>query len=243
MTKYGIDVSKHNGDINWAHVKASGKVDFAIIRAGYGKTISQKDEKFERNYTGCKAQEIPCGVYWYSYAKSVEEAKLEANVFLQVIKGKQFEYPVYLDLEEAFQFALGKTKVSEMAKTFMDILEKAGYYVGLYSSKSHLESYFTEDILHRYTIWVAHYGVKETNYRYPYALWQYSESGSVSGITGKVDLNLCYTVDFPEAVKKLGLNGFEKTTPIVTSEEPGKKKVEVKMWFDDHEYSGLLEEM
>ena len=94
-----IDVSKYQGDIDWAEVKRSG-VEIAIIKAGYGRLVSQKDEKFEQNYAGAKAQGIKVGVYWYSYAMSKNEALLEAKACLEVIKGKQFEYPIYFDLEE-----------------------------------------------------------------------------------------------------------------------------------------------
>ena len=86
----GIDVSKHDGVIDWKKAKDSGLVDFAVIRAGYGRLIEQKDKKFESNYQGCKENNIPCGAYWYSYAHSVAEIQTEARVFLEVIKGKQF---------------------------------------------------------------------------------------------------------------------------------------------------------
>lgn len=86
----GIDVSKHNGSIDWQSVKASGKVDFCIIRAGYGKSISQKDAKFEQNYADAKVQGIPVGAYWYSYAITPAEAEAEAMAFLQAIAGKQY---------------------------------------------------------------------------------------------------------------------------------------------------------
>lgn len=236
----GIDVSKHDSTIDWKKVKASGMADFAILRAGYGRLISQKDVKFEEFYKGCKENNIPVGTYWYSYAKSVEEIKTEAKVFLEVIKGKQFEYPVYLDFEEKSQFNLGKAKCSEMAKAFLTILENAGYYTGLYSSKSHLENYFTEDILTRYTVWVAHYGVTKTSYKYPYDIWQYSESGTVSGINHKCDLNYCKT-DFPEIIKKAGLNGFEKSADP-PAPEPDTKKHEVTITIDGKKYSGLMQE-
>ena len=215
--KKGIDVSKHNGIIDWKKAKESGQVDFSVIRAGYGRLISQKDTRFEQNYAGCKENNIPVGCYWYSYAKSVAEIQTEAEVFLQAIKVKQFEYPVYLDFEESSQFALGRVKCSEMAKAFLDMLEQAGYFAGLYSSKSHLESYFTED---RYTVWVAHYGVSQTSYKYPYDVWQYSEKGTVSGLTGNFDMNYCYRDDFPEIIKNAGLNGFPKSveTPVESVE-------------------------
>ena len=209
----GIDVSVHNETIDWQKVKSSGFADFAVIRAGYGRLIEQKDKQFERNYTECKKYGIPCGSYWYSYAKSVSEIQTEARVFLEAIKGKQFEYPVYLDFEEKSQQALGRTKCSEMAKAFLTLLEESGYYAGLYSFKSMLESCFTDEILTRYTVWLAHVNVSKTTYTKPFDIWQYSWNGKVSGITGgsgKCDLNYCYKEDFPEVIKAAGLNGFTK---------------------------------
>lgn len=224
----GIDVSKHNGTIDWQKAKNSGSVDFAVLRAGYGRLISQKDIQFERNYSECKKYNIPVGAYWYSYAKSVPEIQTEARVFLEAIKGKQFEYPVYLDFEEKSQQSLGRAKCSEMAKAFLDILEKTGYYAGLYSFKSMLDNCFTDEILNRYTIWLAHVKVSKTSYTKPFDIWQYSWEGKVDGITGgsgKVDMNYCYKTDFPEAIKKAGLNGFTKSAE--TPESPEKSVEEL----------------
>lgn len=216
----GIDVSKHNGNIDWQKVKASGIVDFAILRAGYGKLASQNDTQFERNYAGAKAVGIPIGCYWYSYAKTVSEARQEAYVFLQVIKGKQFEYPVYLDFEEQSQFKTGKNNCSAMARVFLEIVENAGYFTGIYSSKSGLENYITPEIRNRYTVWVAHVNVSKTTYSGAHDIWQYSWKGRVSGITGNsgdVDMNYCYR-DFPAIIKNAGLNGFEKPETVENSE-------------------------
>lgn len=201
----GIDVSKHQENVNWSHVKADG-VKFAIIRAGYGKEISQKDPQFENNYAGCKSNGIPCGVYWYSYAMSEAEARQEAAVCLKVIAGKTFEFPIYYDIEEKKQFTLGKAKCSAIAKAFLETLENAGYWVGLYTSKSFLETYFTDDIRKRYAVWVAQYNTKCT-YSGQYGIWQKSSTGKVYGITGNVDVNECY-FDYPAAIKKAGRNGF-----------------------------------
>ena len=210
MTK-GIDVSKHNGVIDWSKVKKSG-VDFAVIRAGYGRLIEQKDKQFENNYAGCKEQGIPCGAYWYSYAHSTAEIQTEARVSLQAIKGKQFEYPIYLDMEEKSQFNLGKATCSAMAKAFLEILENAGYFVGIYSSKSGLENYIDADIREKYTVWVAHVNVAKTSYAMPFDVWQYSWKGRIDGISGDVDCNYGYK-DFPTIIQGRGLNGFEKSTP------------------------------
>lgn len=237
----GIDVSKHDSTIDWKKVKASGMVDFAILRAGYGRLISQKDIRFEENYKGCKENGIPCGAYWYSYAKSVSEIQTEARVFLQAIKGKQFEYPVYLDFEEKSQFALGKATCSAMAKAFLDILEKAGYYAGMYCSSSYLTNYFTDEIKTKYTMWVAHYGVSKPSYAGAYDIWQYSSTGTVSGINHRCDMNYCYKTDFPEVIKKAGLNGFEKSADPLASELDTKKH-EVTITIDGKKYSGLMQE-
>lgn len=203
----GIDISKHNGAVNWAQVKADG-VQFAILRAGYGKEASQKDTQFEANYAGCKAHGIPCGAYWYSYAATPAEARQEAAVCLSFLRGKTFAFPIYFDIEEQKVLAQGKTACTAIAKAFLETVEKAGYFVGIYSSKSHLESCFTEELRTRYAVWVAHYGVEKTTYHGQYGIWQKSSTGKVSGIRGNVDMNECYT-DYPAAIRKKGLNGFK----------------------------------
>ncbi len=228
----GIDVSVHNGNIDWQKVKFSG-IDFAILRAGYGREISQKDARFEENYRNAKAAGIPVGAYWYSYAMSEDEARIEADVFLSVIKGKQFEFPIYFDVEEKKQFDLGKEKVSAIMRAFLEKVESAGYFVGLYGSASSLKTHTADDIKNRYTIWLAHW-VNQTNYSDAYALWQYSDKGSVSGISSNVDLDIGYK-DFPAIIKANGLNGFgQAPTP-----KPDNK-VNVTVQIGNDNYKGTL---
>lgn len=211
MAKYGIDVSQWQGDINWNAVQT----DFAIIRAGYGKEKSQIDTKFERNYSGAKAAGIPVGAYWYSYAMSADEARQEAKVFIEALKGKQFEYPVYLDVEEAKVLQLGKDKVSDIIIAFLEEMEKAGYYAGLYMSASPLTTHTTDFVKKRFAVWVANYGVSKPNYSGQYGMWQKSSTGHMQGISGNVDINECY-VDYPREIKADGKNGFAK--PAITPE-------------------------
>lgn len=214
----GIDVSVHNGNIDWNKVKSDG-IDFAILRAGFGRLEKQKDEKFEQNYAGAKAAGIPVGAYWYSYAMDEDEARLEADVFLKVIKGKQFEMPVYFDLEEKKQFDIGKDKVSAIMRAFLERVESAGYFTGLYGSASSLTTHTADDIKSRYTIWLAHW-MNQTNYNGAYAVWQYSSKGNVAGINGDVDLDICYK-DFPNIIKSKDLNGWGKSpAPVQTDDEP-----------------------
>lgn len=203
----GIDVSKHNGAIDWNKAARDG-IEFAIIRAGYGKTDKQKDPCFEQNYRDAKANGVFVGAYWYSYATSVEEAKLEAKAFLSCIKGKQFDFPVYFDLEEAKQFALGKKVVSDIIRTFLSTIESYGYYVGLYMSTYYLNTYVEDDIKTRYSIWVAEWSSK-CKYEGTYGMWQRTEKGYVNGINGNVDLDISY-VNYPSIIKACGLNGFIK---------------------------------
>lgn len=208
--KNGIDVSKHNGVIDWNDVKKSGEVDFAILRAGYGKSISQKDIQFERNYAGAKAVGIPVGAYWYSYALTPAEAVAEALTFMKAIEGKKFEYPVWLDIEETSQFHTGKKNVSAMIRAFCTEMEKAGYWIGVYSSRSAIQSYFDDEVQKRYSIWAAEWA-NALHYEGA-AIWQRSEKGRIDGITGNVDLDISY-VDYPTAIKEAGKNGFTKEEP------------------------------
>lgn len=207
----GIDVSYAQGNINWEQVKASKKIDFAILRAGYGKEFSQVDSQFEKNYAACKRLGIPVGVYWYSYATTTAEAEQEANVCLQTIQGKQFEYPVAFDIEEKDSLQ----NADALCKAFCDAVEAAGYYAAIYTFKSALESNISAAIKNRYDIFLSHVGVQQTTYAGAYGLWQYSWTGSLPGISGDVDLDYAY-IDYPSIIKNAGLNGFAKNTTTAT---------------------------
>lgn len=195
MKTKGIDVSHHNGIIDWS--KVAKHVNFAIIRAGYGKITSQKDKQFESNYKGCKLNKIPVGCYWYSYAVSAEEARQEARTFLKVIEGKSFEMPVYYDIEEAKSLP----HFNEIARAFCDEVEKAGYFVGIYSYKSAFDYHASAEIKNRYSLWWSHVDT-ENSYS---PLHQYTWKGKVDGVTGDVAMNYC-TKDFVTIIKANKLN-------------------------------------
>ena len=204
----GIDVSYAQGVIDWEKVKASGLVDFAILRAGYGKETTQVDTQFERNYAACKRLGIPVGVYWYSYATTAAESEQEAKVCLQTIRGKQFEYPVAFDIEEKESLQ----NADALCQAFCSALEKQGYYAAIYTFKSALENNISAAIKSHYDIFFSHVGVQQTSYAGAYGLWQYSWTGRIPGITGDVDLNYAYK-NYPAIIKQAGLNGFGKTEP------------------------------
>ena len=216
VQKRGIDVSYAQGEINWDAVKASGQVNFAILRAGYGRETSQVDTQFERNYAACKRLGIPIGVYWYSYATTAAEAEQEAKVCLQTIRGKQFEYPVAFDIEEARSLP----QADALCTAFCNALEKQGYYAAIYTFKSALENNISAAIKSHYDIFLSHVGVQQTSYAGAYGLWQYSWTGRIPGISGDVDLDYAYK-DYPAIIKAAGLNGFTKTTqPTEPEPEP-----------------------
>lgn len=213
----GIDVSVWNGTINWFQVKS--EIDFAILRVGYGREVFQKDAKFEANYSGCKTNKIPVGGYWYNYAKTVEDAKREADACLKCLAGKTLDYPLWYDIEENSVFATGKDNVSKIADTFCTILKEAGYKVGIYSSYYTFQTYFTEDVKKKYDIWLAHVGnggapLSNTGYPGHKEMWQYSWKGSYPGIGGDVDEDWSY-VDYAKKEE-------EKPAPEPAKPEPVK---------------------
>lgn len=191
MAKKGIDVSYHQGDINWSKVKSAG-IEFAILRIGYGMYDNQKDSKFEENYSEARAAGIPVGVYHYSYAKTVDEAKREADLVLKWLNNRDLDLPVYFDIEDKTQQNLGKDTLNAICRKFCDTIEAGGYWAGIYSNKYWATGLIDGPTLgKRYTYWVAQYNSKCT-YTGPYAMWQYSSSGSVNGISGRVDMNYLY---------------------------------------------------
>ncbi|MCA9746130.1 MAG: glycoside hydrolase, partial [Ruminococcus sp.] len=124
----GIDVSKWQGDINWEKVRASG-VEFAMLRAGFGRCQGQNDTSFERNYREAKKNDILVGAYHYSYAKTVSDAEKEAEYFLSLISGKSFEFPVAFDIEDNSQKNLSREEISNIVEAFCGKTDKAGYFL------------------------------------------------------------------------------------------------------------------
>lgn len=188
-----IDVSDWQQDIDWATVK--NHIDGAIIRCGWGKDLEKQDDvKYHQNVQGCIDNAIPFGIFLFSYAKTIDRAKSEAQHVLRLLepyKGK-LAFPVYLDLEKDGT----QEGAVERAKVFADILEKEGYMVGMYANEWWWKTYL-KDGLDKYTKWVAKYKGKPEGISGTYDMWQYSSKGSVPGINGRVDVNECYR-DFPK---------------------------------------------
>ncbi|MBR4868933.1 MAG: hypothetical protein IKU10_07235 [Clostridia bacterium] len=217
-TLWGIDVSQWQGSINWNQVKAAG-VDFVILRGWcYGK-----DSNFESYYAGAKAAGIPVGVYVYTYGLNESAIVGEINSLINnCLKGKQFEFPIYVDMEcTSYQGNSGwvngydinsKATNANLMDAACRTLENAGYYAGMYTYTSFIQSYLDVSWLKdKYTMWIADYRAT-CGYNGPYDMWQYSSTGRVNGISGDVDMNYCY-FNFEPIVKSKGFNGYE---PSVT---------------------------
>ena len=179
-----IDISTWQQNVDFNKVKAAG-VTAVIIRGGFSET---KDNQFENHYRGARAAGLKIGAYWYSYAYSVSEAEKEAKACISVLSGKSFDLPVYYDMEESGQMALGMTALTNIACRFLDTLKAKGYRVGVYSSPSWFSQFLNYDLLtSKYSIWLAQWG--SSSYAYDCDIWQYADDGSVPGIDGNVDMN------------------------------------------------------
>lgn len=193
----GIDVSQHQGKIDWEKVKADG-VKFAILRAGYGK--NNIDQQFKRNISECNRLGIPVGVYWFSYALSVDMALNEAKYCLAAIKPYKVDFPVFFDFEyDSVDYAkrcgvtITANSASAMAIAFMQKVKAAGYVAGWYANPHYIKSYLNNPVLEQFPLWIAHYASK-----YSYSgkanvvMWQYSSSDKVNGVSGNCDMNHGY---------------------------------------------------
>lgn len=228
MTKLvGVDVSKYNGYPDWAKAKQSG-VQFAILRLGSGYGGGYVDKTFEYNYKECKKAGIGVGVYIASYLN----IGAEIDMTLKALKGKQLEYPVFFDIED---FSLSgrsytNTQLTNYTVRYCSEVERAGYYVGIYSNKAFLDSRLYWERIKKYDIWIAHWS-KGVNYAGKYGMHQYTNQGQWRGIAstgeGGVDTNWCF-VDYPSLMKKLGINGYKKQK----AEVKGLSKMEEEKLLD-----------
>ncbi len=213
-----IDISYWNSDSISSWSKIASDIDAIILRLGFAYTASKKmeeDDSFADYYAAAKKYNIPVGVYYFGAATTAREASREADFVISLLKkyNCKLEMPVYYDLETEDQVDLTQAECTEVARTFCDKLKAAGYFVGIYCNK-----YFARDELYAsrlsdYHFWIAEYNSSCT-YNGTYGMWQYTETGRVSGIDRVCDKNYCY-YDYPSYIKANGLNGFPK--PSITN--------------------------
>lgn len=211
MRKFGIDISVWNKNMNISKAKAEG-VEFVIIRGAYG---NKKDTAYENNYNKCKSLGLPVGVYWWTRAVNEAQASEEAIALINnCLKGKQFEYPIYIDVEDKLLANLGKSKVDAIITSALITLEKNGYYAGFYMNKDWYNNKCNgANLAKRFASWIAQW----TSQNQTYPMWQFGgETNKIRSniVAGEVcDQDYCH-VDYPSEIKKAGLNGFSKgTTP------------------------------
>ena len=236
---HGIDVSEHQGTINWAQVKKSG-VDYAIIRCGYGMDQTDQDDKnWYTNADACIKNGIPFGTYLYSYADSVERAKSEAQHVLRLVKGYNLSYPIYYDLEESsVREKLSTTEIANIAQAFCDIIEDAGYEVAIYANTDWFTNYLTNNKFSQWDKWVAQYNTICT-YKGDYSMWQCSSQGRVNGISGYVDLNIDLGAALEPPVRLVTENGktycYQGDTQLF-----GEQKVDGHWYYFDKDKKGEM---
>lgn len=192
-TQIGIDVSKWQGDIDFSKLKNSG-VEFVIIRVGSSNGLNGEnfvDSKFIQNIKNANAVGIPVGIYFYSYASTIDRAISDAKWIVEQIKDYKVDLPIAFDWENwgSFnKFDVSFFGLTNIAKGFMDTIKDAGYDAMFYSSKTYLENIWLPT---SYPVWLAHY-TKNTNYTGDYSFWQICSNGRVDGISGDVDINIRY---------------------------------------------------
>ena len=209
MNKRGIDVSTWQGEIDWNKVKNSG-IEFAIIRSGWGYSGDGKiDKYFIQNIRNAKNAGIKVGVYHYSYATSVDNAKQEAKYCLDIVKsaGIKLDLPIYFDIEDnSIANKHDRETRTQMCINFCSEIENSGYWAGVYANLNWFNNYLNKnELAKRYTLWLAQYNDKNDM---PCDVWQYTSSGKVDGISGNVDMNIMYR----DLISEIGKYGNSETT-------------------------------
>lgn len=196
-SRFGIDVSQFQGNIDWKKAAADG-VEFAMIRLGYRLCDSGNiglDKKYKKNLRKAKDAGIDVGVYFFSQATNVSEAMEEAKYVIKHIRGKGINMPVAFDLEPVEGSnritSMSETEKTEVADAFCQVIEKAGYRAMVYGNPTFIADSYSMGYLTNYDTWLAHY-TDFTGYDYKFTMWQYTDSGEIDGIDGYVDFDLYF---------------------------------------------------
>lgn len=214
---YGLDLSKHNGLVDFKKVKEQG-VKFVILRCGYASLSNRsnlyKDPKFEEYYKGAKEVGLNVGVYFYSRCNTTATALAEAKFILNTIKGKELDYPVWLDVEDVSTLkSVPRETMTNAITTCLNYIQDKGYYVGIYTGAYILKDYLVENKLSSYDKWIAQWS-KTCTYKGSYGMWQFGgetnvlKSPKVQGVSSKsCDQNYAL-IDYAKIIRARGLNGL-----------------------------------
>ena len=197
----GIDISKHQSNINYSKLK--GQIDFAIVRTSYG--FFNEDNMYKVHIKGLESNGIPYGLYHYSYARNLEEAKIEVEGFLNIAKNYNPTYPLIIDMEDSDNWKKNNGNPSnnmyvQICEYFCNYLEQNGYYAMIYANKNWFETKLNDSRLDRFDKWLAEWNASPT-YGKAFGIWQYTSSGKVDGIQGLVDMNIAYK-NYPQIIQK-----------------------------------------
>lgn len=216
MKELAYDISTWQGGINYQAIKE--RVKYCILRAGFSET---KDNQFENHYNGL--QGLNLGAYWYSYAQSTDEARREAKKCLEVIKGKKFTLPIYLDIEDPSMSGLGRGTLDAIVRAFGEEIEKAGYYFGVYSNLNWYRNIISGSELNKkYDWWIACWSDSAPS-GVDYGVWQFTSDYNTFG--ERLDANYVL-VDYPKIIKEAGLNHLGGDTPTPTPTPSPSKSID-----------------
>ncbi len=215
----GLDVSRYQGGIDWNAVARSGR-QFVIIRAVSSNNAGvYVDPYFERNYAGAKAAGLRVGAYYFTYAQTNAYADREIDLLCQVLRGKKFEYPIFVDMEAESVAALGRERTTELAGYALERLRREKFYAGLYTYAAFARNRIDMHRLSAYPLYIADY-TGSVQYPGAYQMWQYTGTGRVPGVSGNVCLDYSYR-DFLPEIRQCGFNGYEAQAPMPMTPVPG----------------------
>ena len=208
MSKTIMDVSRWQGRIDWDAVKASGKVDGVMLRAlGFSGGRPYVDPYFERNYAACAARGIPVGVYfWLGSTTTCGQADI-TGLLRSVLEGKTFQMPVAIDVEDPKLKVMTPKELSALVKLYAAEIERWGLYAMVYTYTNYADTALDMDALTAYDLWIADYRGKRPSRKH--GIWQYTDKGSVPGVSGPVDLSHAYK-DYPAIIKRAGLTHIKE---------------------------------
>lgn len=221
-TVQGLDISACQGpNVNFNAIKMAG-YDFVILRVNEWNNVKKdvvKDSCFETFYARAKAAGLKVGAYYFTYANTIDYVAYEAKRCIEWLKGKQFEYPIWFDLERENQFAQGMSFCDNAVNTFCNALTKAGYYTGVYCSTFWYTKCVSKSVREKWPCWIAEWGSK-CNYKSAYGMWQNGTAYVNNSGTGEIDHDYSY-VDYESIIKSKGLNGFPKPSTNVKTLDTG----------------------
>ena len=224
MKEFGIDISHWQGDFDFAKAIKEG-VKFVVVKGGGGDGGLYVDSKFVKNYTEAKKNKLPIGVYWYSKALSIGDAEKEADYFYNnVLKDRQFDLPIYIDVEEKAQFDLGKKALTDIIITWLNRLQNKKFWVGIYSSTYYFNAHIDDARLQNYAHWVAEWSNKCTykGKNGVLGMWQFGgetnllRTNKVAGVVCDQNYML---IDYPTLIKSNKLNGYDRKDEYLPFQE------------------------